>query len=140
MSKDMSFWLVIIGMFCAGVIPLLMFIGTWLYVNKTPRKQRLIELGYGTNNDWYRGKWIDFVDANYIISLMPGVAYAMRFRKGILGKDIPDMTLTNKQEYDNNYNKLIYELKFFIRWELIKYFLIFFGITILLIGISLNKG
>ena len=62
--------LVITAMICGGLIPLLMMVVTWLYVNKTPRKQRLIELGYGTNNDWYRGKKIDFVDANYIVALV----------------------------------------------------------------------
>ena len=47
-------WLMAVGGIFFIVIPIPMSIITWLYVNKTPRKQRLIELGYGTNNDWYR--------------------------------------------------------------------------------------
>ena len=84
--SELGLPLVIIAVLCAGIIPIPMFIATWLYVNKTSRKQRLIELGYGTNNDWHRGKRIDFVDANYIVSLVTVVSYGMSFRKNKLKK------------------------------------------------------
>ena len=132
--------LVITAMICGGLIPLLMMVVTWLYVNKTPRKQRLIELGYGTNNDWYRGKKIDIVDANYIISLSAVVSYGMRFRKNILKKPVVLFSLAPNLHLHNNYDKLIDEFGFFVRWETVKYLLIAFGMTVLYIGMGIDKG
>ena len=63
-------WLILIGGICFLFAPWPMMIVTWQYINKTPRRQRLIELGYGVNNDWYRGKKVDFIDANYIFSML----------------------------------------------------------------------
>ena len=86
--QEIGWWTGLIGGICFMLIPPPMMVVTWLYVNKTPRKQRLIELGYGTNNDWYRGKRIDFVDANYIVSLVTVVSYGMSFRKNKLKKNV----------------------------------------------------
>ena len=131
------FWL---ALFCFMLIPLPMMVVTWLYVNKTPRKQRLIELGYGTNNDWYRGKKIDIVDANYIISLSAVVSYGMRFRKNTLKKPVVLFSLAPNLHLHNNYDKLIDEFSFFVRWETVKYLLIAFGATTLFIGMGIDKG
>lgn len=138
--SELGLPLVIIAVLCAGIIPIPMFIVTWLYVNKTPRKQRLIELGYGTNNDWYRGKRIDFVDANYVISLMAGVSYGMRFRKNKLKKPTVMFSLAPNLHLNENYNKLINEFGFFVKWESVKYILIIFGMTVLFIGMGIDKG
>ena len=142
MFIDWSFWkwLDFIAFLCFMVIPPPMFIVTWLYVNKTPHKQRLIELGYGTNNDWYRGKRIDFVDANYVISLMAGVSYGMRFRKNKLKKPTVMFSLAPNLHLNENYNKLINEFGFFVKWESVKYILIIFGMTVLFIGMGIDKG
>ena len=133
-------WLMLIGGVCFMLIPLPMMVVTWLYVNKTPHKQRLIELGYGTNNDWYRGKKIDIVDANYIISLSAVVSYGMRFRKNTLKKPVVLFSLAPNLHLHNNYDKLIDEFGFFVRWETVKYLLIAFGATTLFIGMGIDKG
>ena len=130
------FWL---ALFCFMLIPLPMMIVTWLYVNKTPRRKRLIELGYGINNDWYRGKRIDFVDANYIVSLMTVVSYGMRFRKDKLRKQVVLFSLAPNLHLHNHYDKLLNEFRFFAKWELIKYLLIIFGAVLLFIGIGIDK-
>ena len=142
MFIDWSFWkwLDFMAFISFLVIPVPMMIVTWLYVNKTPRKQRLIELGYGTDNAWYRGKWIGFVDANYLFAMLPTVAYAMRFRKDFLGKKIPEMTLTPNLEFNDNYNKLLNEFKFFVRWVITMVLFIAFGMTVLGIGMGIDKG
>ena len=133
-------WLMLIGGVCFMLIPLLMMVVTWLYVNKTSRKQRLIELGYGIKNDWYRGKKIDIVDANYIISLSAVVSYGMRFRKNTLKKPVVLFSLAPNLHLHNNYDKLIDEFSFFVRWETVKYLLIAFGATTLFIGMGIDKG
>ena len=138
--EEFGWWAGLIGGVCFMLIPLPMMVVTWLYVNKTPRKQRLIELGYGTNNDWYRGKKIDIVDANYIISLSAVVSYGMRFRKNTLKKPVVLFSLAPNLHLHNNYDKLIDEFGFFVRWETVKYLLIAFGMTVLYIGMGIDKG
>ena len=131
------FWLALV---CFMLIPPPMMVVTWLYVNKTSRKQRLIELGYGTNNDWHRGKRIDFVDANYIVSLVTVVSYGMSFRKNKLKKNVVLFSLAPNLHLHDNYDKLLDEFKFFSRWELTKYLFLFFGATSLFIGMGIDKG
>ena len=142
MFIDWSFWkyLDFIAFLCFMIIPIPMMIVTWLYVNKTPRKQRLIELGYGTDNEWYRGKKIDFVDANYVISLMSGAAIGMIFRKNILHMKLKKLLLVPNLHNTENYLKLRNEFPFFYYWELFKYLFIAFGMTFLFIDDGISKG
>ena len=132
--------LVITAMICGGLIPLLMMVVTWLYVNKTPRKRRLIELGYGTNNDWYRGKKIDFVDANYIVALVPAAAFGMIFRKKILKMKLKKLLLVPNLHNDENYLKVRHEFPFFYYWILTMFVLVVSGMTVLSIGMGIDKG
>ena len=132
--------LVITAMICGGLIPLLMMVVTWLYVNKTPRKRRLIELGYGTNNDWYRGKKIDFVDANYIVALVPAAAFGMIFRKKILKMKLKKLLLVPNLHNDENYLKVRHEFPFFYYWILTMFVIVTFGATTLFIGMGIDKG
>ena len=117
-----------------------MMVVTWLYVNKTPRKQRLIELGYGTNNDWYRGKKIDFVDANYIVALVPAAAFGMIFRKKIFKMKLKKLLLVPNLHNDENYLKVKREFPFFYYWILTMFVLVVSGMTVLSIGMGIDKG
>ena len=133
-------WLMLIGGVCFMLIPLPMMVVTWLYVNKTPRKQRLIELGYGTNNDWYRGKKIDFVDANYIVALVPAAAFGMIFRKKIFKMKLKKLLLVPNLHNDENYLKVKREFPFFYYWILTMFVLVVSGMTVLSIGMGIDKG
>ena len=142
MFIDWSFWkyLDFIAFLCFMIIPIPMMIVTWLYVNKTPRKKRLIELGFGTNNAWYRGKWIGFLDASFLFGGMAFIAYAMILRKDILGKKIPDMDFFPNLAFNNHYNKLLIEFRWFSRWTLMEFFITLFGAIVLFIDSGIAKG
>ena len=136
-------WFMLFGGLFFVIIPIPMMIVTWLYVNKTPRKQRLIELGYGTDNAWYRGKWIGFVDANYVISLMVSGAFVashlyflIKRRRKQGKKTEAQFDLFPNLNKDENYLKLRKEFPFFYYWESLKYLFIAFGMTVL----GIDKG
>ena len=138
------FWL---ALFCFMLIPPPMMAVTWLYVNKTPRKQRLIELGYGTNNDWYRGKRIGFVDANYVLSMIVVGAFVgsklhfLIVRRKKQGKKTEgQFDLTPNLHQDENYLKVKREFPFFYYWILTMFVLVMFGATSLFIGMGIDKG
>ena len=108
-----------------------MFIVTWIYVNKTPRKQRLIELGYGTNNDWHRGKRIDFVEANWILPMMVIGAFVLRHLTYFIKrnkKPLQPFDLTPNLHNNTNYLKLPKEFPFFYYWVLTTFSSIAIGI------------
>jgi hypothetical protein len=145
--KELGFPLVATAMLFGGFIPILMMIVTWLYVNKTPRKQRLIELGYGTDNKWYRGKKIDFVDANYVISLMVAGAFVashlyflIKRRREQGKKTEAQFDLFPNLHRDENYLKLRQEFPFFYYWVLTMAVFVLFGMTVLGIGMGIDKG
>ena len=145
MFIDWSFWkyLDFIAFLCFMIIPIPMMIVTWLYVNKTPRKQRLIELGYGTNNDWYRGKRIDFVDANWVLPMMVSVAFVWKKLSFLLKrhkKPLQPFDLTPNLHKDIYYLKLPIEFPFFYYWVLTCFSFMIFGMLILTIDTAINKG
>ena len=123
--------LMFIGLICLLLIPPPMFIVTWIYVNKTPRKQRLIELGYGTNNDWHRGKRIDFVEANWILPMMVIGAFVLRHLTYFIKrnkKPLQPFDLTPNLHNNTNYLKLPKEFPFFYYWVLTTFSSIAIGI------------
>ena len=138
--EEFGWWAGLIGGICFMLIPLPMMVVTWLYVNKTPRRKRLIELGFGTNNAWYRGGRIGFLDASFLFGGMAFIAYAMILRKDILGKKIPDMDFFPNLAFNNHYNKLLIEFKWFSRWTLMEFFITLFGAITLFIGMGIDKG
>ncbi len=62
----------------------LMMLGTQIYLNRTVHRQRLIELVWGKDNNWYRGKKFDFVMANFVFSGSTFAAW--RIKVGLLTK------------------------------------------------------
>ena len=141
--SELGLPLVSIAVLCAGIIPIPMFIATWLYVNKTHRKQRLIELGYGTNNEWYRGKRIDFVEANWILPMMVVGSFVLRHLTYFIKrnkKPLQPFDLTPNLHNNENYLKLPKEFPFFYYWVLWTYFIMTFGMTVLFIGMGIDKG
>ena len=145
--EEFGWWAGLIGGVCFMLIPLPMMVVTWLYVNKTPRKQRLIELGYGTNNDWYRGKKIDFVDANYLLPMIvfgafvAGNLYFVIQRRKKQGKKTEaQFDLIPNLHNDENYLKVKREFPFFYYWILTMFVLVAFGMTVLSIDMGIDKG
>ena len=49
------------------LLGVLMMFATRAYLNRSSRRNRIIELIWGTNNEWHNGKPFDFVVANFII-------------------------------------------------------------------------
>ena len=141
--EEFGWWAGLIGGVCFMLIPLPMMVVTWLYVNKTPRKQRLIELGYGTNNDWYRGKKIDFVDANWVLPMIVVGSFVLSHLTFFIKrhkKPLQPFDLTPNLHKDENYLKLPLEFPFYYYWVLSMLFMMLFGMTVLFICMGIDKG
>ena len=78
----MSREVVSIALAFAGGIPLmlgvLMMFVTKSYLNNSKKKFRLIELIWGLDNEWHKGKKFDFVMAKYVISSSVFTAWSMK--------------------------------------------------------------
>jgi hypothetical protein len=119
---------IVITAFCSLMLGFFTMFITKAYLNKSKRRQRLIELIWGVDNEYFRGKKFDFVMANYVIA---GCIFtAWRMKKGYVTKTQKaigsygyPMLHTNQ-----NYNKLLIEFSFFAYWETLKimFTLIFF--------------
>jgi hypothetical protein len=123
---------ILAGLITGGIASLiltpLMMLGTQIYLNRTTHRQRLIELVWGKDNNWYRGQNFDFVMANFVFSGSTFAAW--RLKAGLLTKS---QRKSGSYAYpnlhnNNNYNKLLSEFPFFVRWEFTKAGLIIYSL------------
>jgi hypothetical protein len=124
----------ITGGIASLIFTLLMMLGTQIYLNRTVHRQRLIELVWGKDNNWYRGQNFDFVMANFVFSGSTFAAW--RLKVGLLTeaqRKSGSYAYPNLHN-NNNYKKLLSEFPLFVRWELTKAWLIIYslGSTLLL--------
>lgn len=113
---------------------------TKYYLNNSKKRFRLIELIWGFDNEWHKGKRFDFVMANYVIPSCVFTAWLMN--SGVASKEL--MTRGSfgfpMLHRGSNYEKLLNELRFFVRWELAKATLIFIGFLFGTIVVGINKN
>jgi hypothetical protein len=115
---------------------MMMFVTT-IYINRSKKRRRLIELGFGRNNEWYRGKKMDFFMANFVYS---GITFtAWRMKVGLVSKKQKELGAYAFPELHkhNNYNKLLQEFPFFVKWEMTKMAIIFLGLICMALFISI---
>ena len=118
----------ITGGIASLILTPLMMLGTQIYLNRTTHRQRLIELVWGKDNNWYRGQKFDFVMANFVFSGSTFAAW--RIKVGLLTKAqkksgsyvYPDL------HNNNNHKKLLLEFPFFVGWEFTKAGLIIYSL------------
>lgn len=138
MQMGYMFWLAL----TAGtglLIGVLMMIGTTVYLNRSPKRFRLFELGYSNRSDWYASGKVDFFTANYVISHTVVAAVRMRRGWGSERARRYGSPLAPFLHIDGNYNKLIHEFPGFVRWELIKISVIAASIVLTVIGMGIDK-
>ncbi len=132
-------FLAIVGM--SGILlGLLMMVGTTIYLNRSPRRFRLFELGYSRNSEWYKSGKVDFFTANYIMSHMLVAALRMRGGAGAERVRSAGSPLAPCIHLDRNYDKFLNEFPGFVRCELIKFFVIVISIALVATGMGLEKG
>ena len=61
-------------MLCA----ILMMIATAIYLNRSPNRFRIFELGYTKESEWYKTGKVDFFTAKHVIAFMALAALRMR--------------------------------------------------------------
>lgn len=105
---------------------LMMFVTTY-YLNHSKRRARLIELVWGTENEYYRGKKMDWVMCNYVFSGSTFTAWRMK-----IGLTTKKQKQVGSYGYpmlhkNQNYLKLLTEFPFFVKWEASKIVFILLG-------------
>jgi hypothetical protein len=140
MFDSLMDWLVFLGGICFMVVPLFMLIVAYFYVNHTKRKVRLVELGYGLNNKWARGKRIDIVDSTMLFAQMPFAAKAMKLGRKIHGGKLLGYVLAPNLIHDQNYLKIWQEFRFYCIWTTSCLLIGFLGAICLFVGIGIDKG
>lgn len=133
------FWLAMI----AGIgllIGVLMMIGTTIYLNRSPKRFRLFELGYSTRCEWYASGRVDFFTANYVISHAAFAAVRMRGGWGSARARSHGSPLAPFLHIDGNYRKLLDECPEFVKWELIKIAVIVASLALAVIGMGIDKN
>ena len=122
------------------LLGILMAFITKSYLNRSKRRQRYIELIWGTENQWHSGEKFDFFMANYVISSSPFTAWWMKsgfFTKKLKSKGSYLFPMLHR-EY--NYLKLLDEFPFFVRWEFTKAILLLISVTLMVVIAGDDKG
>lgn len=130
-----DFLLIVVVAAGAGLIlGLMMCIGTKVYLNRSKRRQRYIELIWGTDNEWYRGKKFDIFMANLFVANAPLIAWRMKI--GWVSKRQMELGAYAYPALHRNLNyiKLLEEFKFFVRWEVVKTALLLVGLLSMGVG------
>ena len=117
----------IIGGIASMAFALLMMLGTKIYLNRTRHRQRLIELVWGKDNNWYRGQKFGFVMANFVFSGSTFAAW--RIKVGLSTKaQKKSGSYAYPNLHNNNHKKLLLEFPFFVGWEFTKAGLIIYSL------------
>jgi hypothetical protein len=124
----------IIAAFSTIPLAIIMMFATQVYINRSSRRERLLELGYGNPNPWSNGKKVDFFTANYMISHMVFAAWMMR--KGWVHKRTMKngAIMVSHIHLNKNYEKLFDEFPFFVKLEFTKMALLLIGLSAMFIG------
>lgn len=140
MFDSLRGWLGFWGLVFFIFIPLVMLIVAYFYVNHTKRKVRLVELGYGLNNKWARGKRIDIVDSTMLFAQMPFAAKAMKLGRKIHGGKLLGYVLAPNLIHDQNYLKIWQEFRFYCIWTTSCLLIGFFGAICSFLSYGMGKG
>ncbi len=136
----MNNFLIWSAVICFMIAPWPMLIVAYLYVNNPKHKIRLVELGYGLNNDWAKGKRIDFVDSAMLFGSMSLSAYIFKLGH-LFGKTNPAQSFVHPNLHrDQNYLKLLREFSFFSFWSISTFFVVVYGMTCCFIAMGIEKG
>ena len=139
--NELGFPLIIIAMTCAGVIPIIMGMIAMVFLNKRQHKMRIAFLLFGAKHEWSQGKgWIGLMDVGYIIAIGFVGAWRMNITINKLHKKQEMALMFPALNVDNNYLKLITEYRVFLRLTMITTIIMLFGMTVLFIGMGIDKG
>mgnify|MGYP003610185316 FL=1 len=139
--NELGFPLIIIAMTCAGVIPIIMGMIAMVFLNKRQHKMRIASLLFGPKHEWSQGKgWIGLMDVGYIIAIGFVGAWRMNITINKLHKKQEMALMFPALNVDNNYLKLITEYRVFLRLTMITTIIMLFGMTVLFIGMGIDKG
>lgn len=117
-----------------------MTFGTRVYLNRSRRRWRYIELIWGVDNEWYRGKKFDFLMAGIFVA---GATFtAWRMKAGLQTKKQKQLGAYAYPELhkNGNYLKLLQEFSNFVLWEFARNAMLLLAMFLMLIGVGLDKG
>lgn len=127
--------IIVMALLLLGIV---MSFFTKIYLNRFRGRQRFIELIWGVENNWYKGKKFDFVTANIFVG---GATFtAWRMKVGLQTKKQAATGAFAYPELHRNYNykKLLEEFSLFVWWEFVRNFLLLSGVfgMLVLFGMS----
>jgi hypothetical protein len=122
------------------LLSILMMTATTVYLNKSPDRFRIFELGYSKESKWFKTGKVDFFTANYVMAAMPIAAIKLKRRnsKGLsLKQGIP---LAPYLHISNNYEKLPQECPFFFKWAIAQFCALILTIALLFVGYGMDAN
>ena len=134
-------WFMLIGGVGSIIIPIIMGMIAMVFLNKRQHKMRIASLLFGPKHEWSQGKgWIGLMDVGYIIAIGFVGAWRMNITINKLHKKQEMALMFPALNVDNNYLKLITEYRVFLRLTMITTIIMLFGMTVLFIGMGIDKG
>ena len=134
-------WFMLIGGVGTIIIPIIMGMIAMVFLNKRQHKMRIASLLFGPKHEWSQGKgWIGLMDVGYIIAIGFVGAWRMNITINKLHKKQEMALMFPALNVDNNYLKLITEYRVFLRLTMITTIIMLFGMTVLFIGMGIDKG
>lgn len=121
------------------VLGLLMMLATRTYLNRSSRRNRIIELIWGTHNEWHKGKPFDFVVANVIIPSSTFAAWRMKHGLTTPRQKAAGSFAFPALHQNKNYMALLNEFSAFAAWEAAKAIILFASFAFLILGMGLDK-
>jgi hypothetical protein len=115
-------------MLCA----ILMMIATAIYLNRSPDRFRIFELGYTKESEWYKTGKVDFFTANHVIAFMALAALRMRSGWGSTKARTHGTPLAPALHLNKNYEKFLAEFPKFVIWEILSFSI---GLAFIIIGL-----
>lgn len=122
------------------LLGVLMMLATRAYLNRSSRRSRIIELIWGTNNEWHNGKPFDFVVANFIIPSSTFTAWRMKYGYTTQRQRSAGSFAFPALHQNQNYTALLNEFSAFAAWEAAKAIILFASFALLILGMGLDKG
>lgn len=122
------------------LIGIIMSIITKMYLNRLKTRRRFIELIWGVDNDWHKGKSFDFIMANVFAA---GATFtAWRMQVGLQTKKQGEIGAYAYPELhrNNNYKKLLQEFPFLVRWEFTRNSLFLASTLGMLVSFGINNN
>lgn len=132
---DFAMSITVLGLF----VGICMSILTKIYLNRFQGRKRYIELIWGVENDWYKGKNFDFIMANVFVS---GATFtAWRMKVGLQTKKQSEVGAYAYPELHKNYNykKLLEEFSTFVLWEFLRNVLLLTAFFAMFVSFGMGK-